>query len=303
MTDDALRRVRDRSGRVRSASRFALLLAGLVVAARAGAETYYVRQRAGDDANDGKSAATAWQHVGKLTAAMGPGDVAYVGPGLYREQIQVVRSGTEDRPITFVADDKGRHTGDPPGIVMLAGSEPADEAAFRPTDTPGVYTAELPAWPVWGVVEMDGPQARYVRTSILREHLVDGLTPIEVVRRLRSSWFYDEGTRTLHLHTSDDRPPTAHELELIQRGHGIVARGMEHVTIVGFAFRHMQDAGVAFFAGANHGTVIGTVSYGNRQGVRVYGATDALVTASVLFRNENSACTSRPARPAAARSA
>jgi hypothetical protein len=288
VSDEAVRRVRDRAGGVRSGCRVALLCATIAVAARAGAETYYVRQRAGNDANDGRSPATAWRHVGKLTAAMGPGDVAYVGPGLYRERIQVVRSGTADRPITFVADDKGRHTGDPAGIVMLAGSEPVDEAIFAPTDAPGVFTAHFPAWTVRGVVEMDGPQARYVHTSLLREHLVDGVSPVEVVRRLRSSWFHDDATRTLHLHTSDDRPPTAHELELIRRGHGIVARGTEHVTVVGFTFRHMQDAGVAFFAGADHGTVIGTVSYGSRQGIRVHGSTDALVYASVLFRNESS---------------
>jgi hypothetical protein len=79
--------------------------------------------------------------------------------------------------------------------------------------------------------------------------------------------FYDETTRTLYLHTSDDRPPTAHELELVQRGHGIVARGMQYVTVVGFTFRHMQDAGVGFFPGSAHGTVVRTISYGSRQGV------------------------------------
>jgi hypothetical protein len=253
------------------------LLVAMLTPSGLGAATYYVRQQAGDDANDGLSPATAWRHVSKISGAMHAGDVAYVDPGLYREQIDVLRSGTADQPIIYVADDRGRHTGDPPGIVMVAGSEPVDETIFVPGDVPGVYSAAFPAWTVWGVVEMDGPQSRYVRASILREHLVDGLSPVEVVRRLRSSWFYDEATRTLHLHTSDDRPPTAHELELVQRGHGIVARGMQHVTVVGFTFRHMQDAGVGFFPGSSHGTVIRTISYGSRQGVRVYGATDVHV--------------------------
>jgi hypothetical protein len=269
---------------VRRTYAFALIA---LAATNASATTFYVRQRAGDDAKDGLSPATAWQHVGKLTTAMRAGDTAYVGPGLYREEIEVRDSGTADRPIVFVADDTGQHTGDPAGTVMLSGAEPVDETIFQPTGAPGVYSVPFPSWTVWGVVEMDGPQPRYVRVTITHEYLVEKLTPVDVVGKLRSSFFHDEATRTLYLHTSDDRPPTAHELELIQRGHGIYARGKEHVTVVGFTFRHMQDSGVSFFQGAAHGTAIGTVSYGNRQGIRVYGSTDVLIYGCTLFRNEN----------------
>jgi parallel beta-helix repeat protein len=258
------------------------------VAPPARAGTFYVRRTAGDDANDGRSPATALRQVARLADVMGPGDTAYVGPGLYREEIEVRRSGRADAPVVFVADDSGAHTGDPPGVVMLTGAEPVDEEIFTPGTAAGVYTAAFPAWTVWGVVEMDGPQARYVRATITHEHLVVKLAPLEVVAKLRASFFHDEQTRTLTIHTSDDRPPAAHELELVQRGHGIVARGMEHVHVRGFVFRHMQDAGVAFFAGASHGAVVGSVAWGSRQGVRVYGARDVLVQDCTLFRNENS---------------
>jgi Periplasmic copper-binding protein (NosD) len=253
-----------------------------------GATTFYVRQTTGNDANDGRSPATAWQHVGMLSPAMRAGDTAYVGPGLYREEIDVRESGTPERPIVFVADRTGRNTGDPPGTVMLCGAEPVDEGIFAPTGTPGVYTAPFPAWTVWGVVEMDGPQSRYVRATITEEYLVEKLPPPAVVAKLRSSFFHDETTRTLYVHTSDDRPPAAHELELVQRGHGIFAQGTPYVTVVGFTFRHMQDSGVSFFRGASHGTVVGVTSWGSRQGVRIYASTDVLVSGSTLFRNENS---------------
>jgi parallel beta-helix repeat protein len=260
----------------------------LAVPPSAFATTFYVRQRAGDDANDGRSPATAWQHVGMLSAAMRAGDTAYVGPGLYREEIEVRDSGTVDRPILFIADETGRHTGDAPGVVMLTGAEPVNETIFVPGAAPGVYTAPFPAWQVWGVVEMDGPETRYVRATITPEYLVDKLAPADVVAKLRSSFFWDESTRTLVLHTSDDRPPMTHELELMQRGNGIVARdGKEFVTVIGFTFRHMQDAGVSFFKGSAHGTVVRTIAYGSRQGVRVYGSPDVLVYGSTLFRNEN----------------
>jgi len=267
-----------------------MLVAGtLGLPSSAFGETYFVRQMAGRDENDGRSPATAWQHVGKLSAAMHAGDTAYVGPGLYRDEIEVRQSGTSEQPIVFVADETGRNTGDSPGVVMLTGAEPVDETIFASGGAPGVYTAPFPAWEVWGVVEMDGPQARYVRATITSEHLVDHLAPADVVAKLRSSFFYDETTRTLLLHTSDDRPPATHELELVQRGHGIFARGgKEYVTVIGFTFRHMQDAGVSFFAGSAHGTVVRTTAYGSRQGVRVYGSSDVLVYGSTLFRNENS---------------
>ena len=257
--------------------------------AAAGGRTFYVRQSAGDDALDGLSPATAWRHVERLSDAMGPGDIAYVGPGLYREEIEVRQSGTAEQPIVFVADESGRITGDPPGVVMLTGAEPVDESIFVAAGPPGVYKAPFPAWQVWGVVEMDGPQDRYVRVTITEEYLVEKLAPVDVVAKRRKSFFYDEATRTLWLHTSDDRPPTAHELELVQRGNGIVARqGKEWVTVIGFTFRHVQDAGVSFFRDSHHGTVVRVTAWGSRQGVRIYGSRDVLVSGSTLFRNENS---------------
>jgi len=77
------------------------------------ATTYYVRQTVGDDAHDGTSPATAWQHAAKLSAAMHAGDVAYIGPGLYREQITVLNDGAPDARIAFIADTTGQRTGDP----------------------------------------------------------------------------------------------------------------------------------------------------------------------------------------------
>lgn len=284
------RRARLRSGRGARGVRVVLLGAAVLgLPPAAGARTFYVRQAAGDDANDGLSPATAWRQVARLSDAMRAGDVAYVGPGLYREEIDVRHSGTAEQPIVVVADEGGRVTGDSPGVVMLTGAEPVDESIFVPAGPPGVYRAPFPHWQVWGVVEMDGPQGRYVRATVTSEHLVDKLAPVEVVARRRATFFHDEADRTLWLHTSDDRPPGEHELELVQRGNGIVARGgKEHVTVIGFAVRHVQDAGVNFFRGSHHGTVLRVTAWGSRQGVRVYDSRDVLVYGSTLFRNENS---------------
>ncbi|MFI5042927.1 MAG: right-handed parallel beta-helix repeat-containing protein, partial [Acidimicrobiales bacterium] len=267
-----------------------ILLASLATLAPRGATaaTYYVRQTVGDDRNDGTSPEHAWRHLTVLSAAMHAGDVAYVGPGLYREEVVVENDGTLEGRITFVGDATGQHTGDPPGTVMVAGSDPLEAAVvFEPHSAPGVYTAQI-ADKVWGAVEMDGPQFRYQGTQEDPERVLEHLPPVEVVAKHPSSYFYDDDTHVLYLHTSDGRPPRSHEMELIHRGAGVLVQAKHHVTVEGFTFRHMQDAGVSFFRGSANCVAADNVSYGSRQGIRVYGATNVLVYDNTLFRNENS---------------
>jgi hypothetical protein len=254
---------------------------------RAAATTYYVRQTIGDDTRDGGSPASAWRTLAKLSTALHAGDTVYVGPGLYREQVTVGADGTSAARIVFVADTTGEHTGDPPGTVMITGADPVDPAVFVPVGPPGVYRATLPQH-VLGVVEMDGSQRRYRRARDTMEHLVDKLSEDEVVLRMRGSHVYDEERRELLLHTSDDRAPSAHEIELMHRGAGIGMFGKHFVTIVGFTFRHFGDAGINFFKGSGDGIAVNNVSYGGRQGIRVYTATNMLIYGNTLFRNDNS---------------
>ncbi len=254
---------------------------------RAVAATYYVRQTVGDNAHDGLSAATAWRHISRLTQAMQAGDTVYVGPGLYREQVAVMNGGTSEKRVTFIADTTGQHTGDPPGTVMITGADPVDESIFTPHSAPGVYKAEIP-YNVAGVVEMDGPQYRYARARDTREYLLEKLPLLDVVVKLPSSHFYDEASKVLYIHTSDGKPPTTHEIEVIRRGTGIGMRDKHYVTVMGFTFRHMGDAAINFFTGSGHGIAMNNTSYGGRQGIRVYEATDMLIYGNTLFRNDNS---------------
>jgi parallel beta-helix repeat protein len=260
----------------------------LLCAAQPGrATTYYVRETTGDDAHDGRSAASAWRHVGMLSSALHAGDTAYVGPGLYRDEIVIQNDGAADARIVIVADVTGQHTGDPPGIVMLTGADPVDGAVFSAADSPGLYSAPMPE-KIWGAVEMDGPQYRYGRTDETKEHVIDKLSEREVVAKLPATHWYDESAKVLYLHTSDGRPPSAHRMELIRRGSGVLVTGHHYVTVMGFTIRHMQDACISFFKGTGDDAAIGNTAYGCRQGVRVYDAKNVLVQGNTLFRNENS---------------
>jgi len=251
------------------------------------ATTYYVRQTVGDDGGDGRTPATAWKSIGKLSSAMQAGDTAYVGPGLYRDIITVRNDGAPDKRLTFIADTTGKLTGDPPGTVLITGAEPLDGSPFVPEGHPGVFKASSPA-AVWGVVEMDQDQFRYWRIKSGKElPLPAGMTEIDLVAKQPSSYYYDEPTRVLYLHTSDGAHPTTHTLEYAVRGSGIELRDKHYVTIIGFTFRHVGDAAIGFYSGSSHGIAIGNTAYGSRQGIRVYGATDIAAYRNVLFRNEN----------------
>ena len=264
-----------------------LALAAIAISPHYGrAVTYYVRQTVGDDARDGTSPTTAWQHITKLGSAMHAGDVAYIGPGFYRDNIIVMNDGTRDKRITFIADSTGEHTGDPPGIVMIVGSEPVDSNIFVPRGAPGVYETPFPSI-VLGVVEMDGNQFRYRRVNTTKEYHVDKMDPIDIVTKLRSSFHYDETAKILYLHTSDDKPPTSHEIELQRRDNGIGMMGKHYVTVIGFTFRHQGDSGISFFIGSSDGVAINNTVWGSRQGIRVYGASNILAYGNTLFRNEN----------------
>jgi parallel beta-helix repeat protein len=251
-------------------------------------KTFYVRQTIGDDANDGISPETAWRHIFKLSSAMHAGDTAYIGPGLYREQITVLNDGTAENRLTFIADTTGRHTGDPPGVVMITSAEPVDENIFVPYSSPGVYKAQFSDHRVFGAVEMDGLQYRYNRVTQTKEYLVDKMPPVDVVAKFPSSFFFDEEAKVLYIHTSDGKHPNTHELEIMRRLNGISMVGKHYITIIGFTFRHMGDAGINFFTGSGNGVAINNMVYGSRCGIRVRSATNIMVYGNTLFRNENS---------------
>jgi hypothetical protein len=248
----------------------------------------YVRQTVGDDANDGLSPAKAWRSLSMLENSMRAGDTAYVGPGLYREMVTVANGGTAEKRITFIADAAGEHTTDPPGIVMITGADPVDETLFSPQSTPAVYMAPSPDQRVLGVVEMDGPQYRYTSARDTAEHLREGMPELDVVAKRPSTYFYDYDAKHVYIHTSDGKPPSTHEIELIRRRSGFVTFEKPYVTVIGFTFRHMGVAGINFVAGSGNGVAINNTSYGAWQGIRVFKSTNVLVGGNTLFRNGNS---------------
>ena len=89
---------------------FAAIMAALCVLSCgvARGDAYYVDSAGGDDARDGRSAATAWKSLAKVNAAkLGPGDtVRFRRGGLWRGSL-VPHSGAEGRPVTYTTYGEG----------------------------------------------------------------------------------------------------------------------------------------------------------------------------------------------------
>lgn len=112
-----------------------LALAGVVAgAASAPAATFYVRA-GGNDAQDGRSPATALATITRAASRVGGGDTVVVGPGRYAEGNILPRgNGRRGELVRFIADRSGRRTGDAPGDVLLdaAGFDTGFRISSRP---------------------------------------------------------------------------------------------------------------------------------------------------------------------------
>lgn len=269
-----------------------LVLGFLSITVQAGeansGRVFYVRQTIGNDTNDGLSPQTAWRSLSRLGSDVHAGDVAYIGPGLYREMVTVANSGTPGALIQFVADTTGQHTGDPPGTVMITGADSMDETAFVPQSSPGVFMAPGFQRQLLQVVELDAAQYLYRIATETPEYIKEKLPALEVVARMPSTFHHDRESGKFYIHTSDGQAPSSHEIELIRRSYGFLILGKHYVSVTGFTFRHMGTAGIGFGQGSSYGLVLDNTSYGSWQGIRISESNHIRVEGNTVFRNGNS---------------
>ena len=121
----------------RRAGRIGLLAVALCSGTAPGwAATFYVRT-SGNDAQNGRSAATAFASIRRAASLAGGGDTVVVGPGRYAEgSITPVGNGRPGEVMRFLADRDGSATGDPAGDVLVDAS--GFEFGFRISSRPWV---------------------------------------------------------------------------------------------------------------------------------------------------------------------
>jgi len=93
---------------------FSLGIVFIVMALQAHAAEYFVAVD-GNDSNSG-SQERPFFTIQKATDLMKPGDTCYIRGGIYRQVVRLKRSGTQGKPICFVAW--------PGEVVVLSGTEP-----------------------------------------------------------------------------------------------------------------------------------------------------------------------------------
>jgi parallel beta-helix repeat protein len=104
----------------------------LALATPAAAATFYVRA-SGNDAQNGRSPATAVQNISAAALRAGGGDTVVVGPGRYAEgEIKPAGSGRRGEVVRFYADRSGQQTGDAAGEVLVDAT--GFENGFRISD-------------------------------------------------------------------------------------------------------------------------------------------------------------------------
>ena len=110
-----------------------------------GARVFYVDGAAGIDTNDGKSEATAFKTIGKAVSGLAPNDTVLVKKGLYRERVDMKKSGTASQRIVIRPFQQD--------VVVVDGS---DSPGSWTLDSGSVYVSH-PAFAVQAVVVDEVP--------------------------------------------------------------------------------------------------------------------------------------------------
>jgi hypothetical protein len=175
--------------------------------------TIYVASN-GNDGNGGLTPGDAVATVQRGANLAQAGDVVSIGPGIYREQVSLPRSGTASQPIVF----RGQ-----PGAILdgaeriAAGSAwEASQGLFRRTD----------ATPSFQIVAGTNRLFRY--DSIAELQALAAGAP--------GGYCYSGGF--LYLKFADGSSPATHDIHVARRESGLIADSRSFLRIEGLEIRH-----------------------------------------------------------------
>jgi hypothetical protein len=174
----------------------------------------------GSNSNKGTSPEQPYKTLKRAADVMKPGDTMTLLPGEYHQSLEWNFDGG-DAVTTIRAAI--------PGSVVLRGDVDAPE--FTPSSlSPRVWQCHFPQL----------PQAVNERDTLLIYARMPSIAELEFTP---ASWFYDETTKLLYVHTGDSAPPARHYLTVsVLPRHGIMIQGssqvrniaIEGLTLTGF---------------------------------------------------------------------
>ena len=187
------------------------------------AEQLYVSNN-GNDSNDGKSRAQAFQSIRKALSVLQAGDTLNISPGEYYEGNRLAFASSPEHTTTI--------RGEIPGAVFIRGDRPAP--AFRRVE--GLQFVWVADWehPVEAVNECD-----------TLEIYAQSASPAALDYK-RAAWYHDQENRKLYIVTSDSEAPAQHHLRIsVNRAFGLFLEPknrqqklsnvvIENLTFIGF---------------------------------------------------------------------
>lgn len=199
--------------------------------------------------------------IAEGVSALKPGDTLTIRPGEYRETVSATLVGIAEAPITIRAWRAGS--------VLLRGD--VDLNDFRPA--PGLRHVF--------VTEMKQRAESVFERSTFRT-LEPKMSAAEVELALMS-YFHDEKSGRLYVHTSDSLPPAAHAIGAsVTNANGLLLTGSRHVIVEGLSFTGFSHRDYEVQHGSRtrwglmlkdceHCTVRKCVSYLNSGGIHLLG--------------------------------
>jgi len=224
----------------------------------AAADTYHVSKQ-GDDSRSGTTQAEAFLTIARGVEALKLGDTLVVGPGVYREEVFVEKSGAKDKPITLRAQYPGRT--ELVGSVRVVNWTPVKGRRQ-------VFRAML-GRPTYLVYEKD-TGVEYLEVANL-----------EMVEETAGAFLYEPDDELLYVHPTDDLGMAHHVVDACVLDHGIASLttdpGHLHtprrvgLVIDGFVVRDYNKYGV-FIHNADYCTVRNCIVHHCRRGIFTYSA-------------------------------
>ncbi len=220
------------------------------------AATYYVAIDGNDSANGTVSA--PWRSIQHAVDQLQPGDSALIGPGTYRECIEVQRGGTAEAPITLMSLPGAR--------VVVSGADLLSEGWSTVAGVDGAYRHDWPhRFPINGPNDLTHPDDKeHQLTGRAEQVLHDGRLLRQVLRRDQlapGSFHVDLERQKLEVWLRDGRDPAKSELEASTRAQWLAAApDVSHFRVRGITFRyaanHAQRGAFVISAGSSREWVI-----------------------------------------------
>lgn len=180
-----------------------------------------------------------WRTVQHAVNALKPGDTVIIGPGTYRERIEISRGGTAAAAITLTAAPGAR--------VVLSGADLLSDGWTRVDGLEGAWSHEWGRrFPINGPNDLTHPgDKEHEWTGRAEQVIHDGRLLHQVLRREQlapGTFHVDLGAGKLLVWLRHGGNPTRCDLEASARTQWLAgAPGVSHVRIRGITFRHAAN--------------------------------------------------------------